>query len=343
MKALRIILIVLIVIIGGYSIWMATIDPEYRVERSETIKADAGQIYNVVSDFTTWSEWSKWHKMDPEMEVTYGDKSAGEGATYSWKGEKAGAGTQTITEAVPGESIKTHIAFEGMGESDGSWKFEQVEPGVTKVTWAFMGESPFFFRVFNLGMDDAVGADFEEGLSNLKTMVESMPAATPDVAIEKVDMESMPYYGIKTEMAISALNSEFFGQSYGEIMGYLGEEAGANMLMPPMALFYDWDEENDRTVVEPAVAVTSDLPGNDRITKKMSYAGPALKAVHMGGYNTENEHMALGAYMKENGLSWPEGAAAVEVYVTDPGTEPDTSKWVTEIYYPYTEEASEEG
>lgn len=133
------------------------------------------------------------------------------------------------------------------------------------------------------------------------------------------------------------MSSDFFGQSYGEIMGYLGEEAGANMLMAPMAMFWDWDEENNRTVVEPAIAVNSTKSGNDRIVKGMTYAGPALKAVHMGGYNTEAEHMALEAYMKANQLNWVEGAAAVEVYVTDPMAEPDTSKWITEIYYPYVE------
>lgn len=342
MKALKIILIVLLVIVGGYAIWMATIDPEYRVERSETIQAEPGKIYAVVSDFSTWKEWSTWHQMDPEMEVTYGVKKAGEGASYSWKGEKAGAGTQTITEAVPGKSMKTHIAFEGMGESDGAWQFEPVEPGVTKVTWTFMGESPFFFRVFNLGIDEAVGTDFEEGLSNLKQMVESMPAPQSEITIGRVEMEAMPYYGIKTEMAISDMNSEFFGKSYEEIMSYLGNEASANMLMPPMALFYEWDEENNRTVVEPAIAVNSGLPGNDRITKKMGYAGPALKATHVGGYDTEAEHMALSNHMKDNGLEWPEGVAAIEVYVTDPQAEPDSTKWVTEVYYPYNEVSAEE-
>lgn len=337
MKALRIIFIVLIILIGGYSIWMATIDPEYRVERSETIEASPDKIYAVVSDFKTWGEWSAWHKMDPDMDITYGERSAGEGASYSWSGDVAGAGTQTITEAVPGESMKTHIAFEGMGEADGSWQFERVEPGVTKVTWAFSGKSSFFFRIFNLGVDEAVGGDFEEGLDNLKNYVESLPDASDEVEIEMVQLESMPYYGIKTELAISDMSSDFFGQSYGEIMGYLGEEAGANMLMAPMAFYWDWDEENDRTIVEPAIAVNSEMPGTDRIMKNMSYGGPALKAIHIGGYNTEAEHIALDEYMQNNNLVWPEGAAAIEVYVTDPGTEPDTSKWVTEVYYPYVD------
>ena len=57
-----------------------------------------------------------------------------------------------------------------------------------------MGESPFCFRAMNLAMDEAVGKDFESGLSNLKEYVESLPDAAPEVAVERVQLESVPYY-----------------------------------------------------------------------------------------------------------------------------------------------------
>ncbi len=330
MKALKIILIVLVVLVGGYALWMATLPSNYKVERTAVIDAKPEAVYATVSDFTTWNEWSKWHKMDPEMEIKYGDVKAGEGATYSWKGEKAGAGTQTITKAVPNESIETHVTFEGMGEMDGQWIFEPVEENQTRVTWTSTGEFPFFFRVMSLGMDEAIGKDFEEGLSNLKTTVESMPK-NPAVEIEMTTMEPMPYYGIKHDISWEELNSDFFGANYTELMTYLGDD-GANMSMAPFAIFYEWDMENKRTVVEPGIAVNSKKPGNDRIKKGMTHGGQALKAVHMGGYDTEPEHNALTAYMEKNGLTLTGGV--MEVYVTDPTEEPDTAKWITEIYYP---------
>lgn len=333
MKALKIIIIVLVVIVGAYSIWMATIDPEYHVKREAVIDAEPSAVYATVSDFTTWKNWSKWHKMDPDMEVTYGDKSAGEGATYSWKGEKAGAGTQTITAAVPNKSMETHIAFEGMGESDGYWKFEPTEDGKTRVIWGFTGESPFFFRVMNLGMDKMVGRDFEEGLTNLKSIVESQPKA-PKVEIKEVNMEPVTYYGIKHKVSFDQIqDSKFYAENYEKIGNYLGEDA-QNMSMPPFAIFYTWDEKNKMTNVEIAMAATSEKPGNETVKKSTTKAGKALKAVHVGGYDTEAEHTALGDYMQSHGYTMPEGAGAWEVYVTDPGEEPDTAKWVTEIIYP---------
>jgi effector-binding domain-containing protein len=43
-------------------------------------------------------------------------------------------------------------------------------------------------------------------------------------------------------------------------------------------------------------------------------------------------HGAIESYCKQQGLV--AGEPAIEEYVTDPASEPDTSKWLTRIYYP---------
>lgn len=339
MKAFKIILGIIVLIIAGYFIWMATLPSDYYVERSTTINANPKRVYATVSDFKTWRDWSKWHKMDPDMEVTYGERSAGEGATYSWKGEKAGAGTQTITAAVPNESMDTHIAFEGMGESDGHWTFEETKEGHTKVTWAFEGEMPFYARIFVLGMDESVGADFEEGLSNLKQKIESeeTPAEEEqsDIEITREEVEAHTYYGITHDISIDEMTSELFAESYGKIMGYLAEDA-QNMTMPPFAIYHSWDMENNRTKMEMAIAAKSDKPGKGEIKKGTTWAGPVIKAIKVGGYDTEAEHNAMYDYV-ENHEDLEMAGNPWEVFLNDPGEVPDTSKWEVAVYYPVTE------
>lgn len=331
MKALKVILIIIVVVVGGYSAWMATLPSDYSVERSTMIDAEPEAVYAVVSDFKTWGEWSSWHKKDTAMAITYGETSAGEGASYTWDGEIAKKGTQTITKAVPNESLETKISFDDMGESNGSWTFEKTEDNMTKVTWGFSGEFPFFFRVFGRGMDEAVGGDFEEGLGNLKTMIEAMPKEEPAVEITMVMVEAMPYYGIKSDVSWDEMDSDFFGANYGEIMTYLKTD-GTGMTMQPFAIYHVWDEENKRTTVEPGIAIPSDMEGNDRVVKSMTHGGSALKAVHVGGYNTKPEHEAIYARVEKDELEML--GSPWEVYVTDPALEPDTAKWITEVYYP---------
>ncbi len=340
MKALKIILVILVVIIGGYAIWMSTLPAEYYVERSTTIDAKPDHVYATVSDFKTWKDWSKWHRMDPDMEVTYGDKSEGEGASYSWKGEKAGAGTQTITKTVPPKSMDTHIAFEGMGESDGHWKFEPTDDNRTKVTWAFEGEFPFFLRVFNLGMDETVGADFEEGLANLKQVVEEKAKAEQQTAIDirRDEVEAKNYYSIAHDLSWDELNSELFAENYGKLMAYLGDDA-QNMTMAPFAIYHDWDMENKRAKMEIAIAADSDKPAKGDIKKGMTYGGPVIRTIHTGGYDTEAEHNAMYEYTQQNQLEIV--GSPWEVFINDPEEVPDTSQWQVEIFYPVSEMSAE--
>lgn len=331
MKALKIILIILVVLIGGYFIWMSTLPADYKVERSTVVDARPSTVYATVSDFKTWPEWGPWMGKDSTMKIVWGDKTQGEGASYSWTSKNSGSGSQSITEASPDESLNTHIKFNGMGESDGYWKFEPVDDNKTRVTWGFTGSFPLWGRIFSLGMDKQVGHDFEEGLSKLKEKVESTPQEKA-VDITMVDVQPMPYYGIKEDITIEqGKTSDYFGSRYKEIMGYLGEDA-KNQTAPPFAIYYKWDEANNQATVEPAIAADSKKPGNDHVTKGITYSGKALKAIHTGGYNTGAEHMAMEQYIKKNNYS--SSGSPWEVYVTDPGMEPDSTKWITEVYYP---------
>jgi effector-binding domain-containing protein len=62
-------------------------------------------------------------------------------------------------------------------------------------------------------------------------------------------------------------------------------------------------------------------------------ATKAVKAIHLGSYdNLGDSHNQINQYIQYKKLEI--SGAPMEVYLTDPMTEKDTAKWVTEIYYP---------
>ena len=62
-------------------------------------------------------------------------------------------------------------------------------------------------------------------------------------------------------------------------------------------------------------------------------AGKMLHIAYMGGYNGIGQaHMAIDDYMNEKGFM--QLTPIAEEYVTDPSKERDSSKWLTNIYYP---------
>ena len=334
MKALKIIVIILLVLFGAYCIWMATLPSEYKVERSTVIDAPPAQVYAVVSDFKTWEDWDPWNRRDSTIEHEFGETSQGVGAMYSWTSKNSGAGTQEIIAAEENKSMETKLVFEGMGDSHTHWTFEEVPEGKTKVTWDLTGETSFFGRWQSAMMDQFVGKDYEDGLENLKQKVESMPALETEYEIVMTDATPVEYYYVEDKVSFEELNSEFFATRYQELGQYLGEDA-QNMNGAPFAVYHEWNEETQMADIAVALPITSAKPGNDRVKKGEIAAGKVLKVVYMGPYEGTGEvHYAIDQYMEKNNIQM--AGSPWEVYVTDPGSEPDSSKWITEVYYPVT-------
>ena len=100
------------------------------------------------------------------------------GAISYWKGNKdVGEGEQEITKIVDGERVEGELRFlkPFKSTSDCYLNVEEVSAGKTKVTWGFSGKNKFPISIMMLfmNMDKAVGKDFEEGLQDLKSILEN--------------------------------------------------------------------------------------------------------------------------------------------------------------------------
>lgn len=334
MKVLKILVIIVVVLVGGFAIWMATLPPTFSIERTTEINAPANKAYKTVADLTTWKSWSYWDQMDSTNVVTYNDTNNEVGAAYSWKGTKTGEGTFTVTALEEDKSLDYTIAFKGMGEGTGSFTFNEVD-GNTTVSYSFNTEFSFWNRMGSIFMDTMMDEAFTESLANLKVLVEALPVEVSNsINIETMDNSSVAFYAITEEVPMADINSAFFGSKYGELGAYLAEDA-AQMTGPPFAIYSVWDEETKMATISVALAVNSDKPANDRIEKGMTHEGKVLRSDHWGDYaKTGENHMAMDEYGRTNGLKL---GAPWEVFVTDPGTEADTAKWLTQVYYPILE------
>lgn len=333
MKILKIVGIILIVFILGFVGYSATLDGKYDVSRSIQIDENPDAVYNIVSDLETWPKWSLWYLRDSTMTSEFSEKTKGEGASYSWESEQSGNGSLTILTAEPGKSMTTDISFEGMGGSNGYWTFEDKDHG-TYLTWGFKGEMPFLFRFMAQGMDVAIGPDFEAGLENIKALAESVDREFFE--IDSTTLESKDYYYVEVKGTFDKMNSQLFAENYGKIMGYLGgtEEASKIMTGSPFTINNEWNEVDKTFSMEVAIPAESDLPGNDEVKKGKSYGGHVIYIDHYGPYEkTANAHEDLNVFMESYKIE--SNGSPMEVYVTDPEMEPDTSKWLTKIIYPY--------
>src|ERR1700749_995034 len=54
------------------------------IERSVEMSTAPSAPYSLVNNLKAWYDWSPWHKIDPNTKWTFGEKTEGVGAWYSW-------------------------------------------------------------------------------------------------------------------------------------------------------------------------------------------------------------------------------------------------------------------
>ena len=154
---------------------------EFRVTRSTRMSASAAAVFAQVDDFHNWAAWSPWATIDPAMKQTYSGAVAGPGAVYEWAGNRrVGAGRMTIVESNPPERIAIRVEFFKPFPATNLAEFTfQRRASDTVVTWSMSGRKNFMAKVIGLvmDMDRMIGAQFDNGLARMKSVVEATPVA----------------------------------------------------------------------------------------------------------------------------------------------------------------------
>lgn len=171
------ILIGIAVVVVVFLIVVATRPSDFRVTRSTTIAASPDRAFEHVNDFHKWDAWSPWAKVDPNCKNTFDGAPAGKGAGFAWQGNKeVGAGRMTIVESRPNDLIGINLEFLKPFKANNTAEFTFKPVGnQTAVTWSMSGKNSFMFKAVGLFLDcdKMVGGQFEQGLANMKSLVEA--------------------------------------------------------------------------------------------------------------------------------------------------------------------------
>jgi len=175
----RKILLVLVLLIAGFVGLVAMQPSDFRVRRSAAMAADPAAVFAHVNDFHKWEAWSPWAKRDPNAKNSFEGPESGKGAVFKWSGNaEVGEGSMTLTESVPNQLVRIRLDFIKPFEDTADVEFYfQPEGDQTRVTWTMSGRNNFIAKAMCLfmNMDQMIGGDFEQGLKNMKSVVEKAP------------------------------------------------------------------------------------------------------------------------------------------------------------------------
>lgn len=148
---------------------------QVQVQRSVTIDAMPEAVFPFVNALEEHTKWSPWLDRDPDAVLTYSGPPNGVGNTLEWRSDhpQVGNGKQIISTSELNKRVVTDLDFGDMGAALAEISLSSAGTG-TLVTWSFqtdMGMNPMK-RWMGLMMDRWVGGAYDQGLSNLKTLIE---------------------------------------------------------------------------------------------------------------------------------------------------------------------------
>lgn len=327
-KFVKAFLISIVLILGGVSIYNGTLPSKATVLRSTTIKnVNTSSVFEQIAIMRNRANWSPWSAKDSLMKSEFSGPAYGVGSKMTWSGDPdiTGNGSIEITKMVLNESLELNLTFEDFPPTKIFWTFLSKGKDV-QVNWSSENELSYMYRFFGPMIEENVGKDFTEGLVLLKNYVEN---SKNPYQIELTHVDEKNVYSSKVKTTADQIGNAL-GSSYQKVIMQMMKDNQVQ-ISQPFALYHNWDGTN--VELEAAIHVANLGSSTEDVVSKTIPATYAVKGTHLGPYDaTQKIYDALHKYIKDAGLT--QDGSPWEVYITDPSTEPDVSKWITEIYFP---------
>ena len=160
-----------------FLIYVSTRSGAFSYERNGLIKAPPEKIFPYLNNFKMGAEWNPYEKKDPNMKKTYSGPTEGPGSIMEFEGNsEVGSGKLEIQREIPNSSVALQLEMtkpvHGLNLIEYMLKPEGEN---TRFIWTMSGNGGFPMKLMSVFVDceKMVTADFEVGIQNLKTLVES--------------------------------------------------------------------------------------------------------------------------------------------------------------------------
>jgi len=334
MNKILLFLFLLILVIGISAGILVLVEPvDVKVTRCIIINSARDSVAKQVMQFKNWPNWSPWNMKDTSVRLNFSGTDGQAGSGYHWVDDELRAGEGELkNNAVSDSTLEydLHLIKPADVQASGLIQIDKVSKGVLKVTWVLNKHTPRPLNALHLfvNIDKMMGGDFESGLSNLKKYVEARNPPPPLFEIKEMDYPEHLFEGYRETVPMADIE-KFFQNKRNK----LDKELKDRINGPLNGLFYTWDTTEKETDMATVYPVADTVLANKELD--FFHAGPskAVMATQKGGYSKSVLiHSALAKYLADKKLKQD---LVIEEYIAGPPKEPDSNKWITNIYYLY--------
>ncbi len=335
MRILKYLFLLLLLSIVALSIFVATQKGNFSVERSKIINSPKSSLYNYVNDNKNWEEWNSLAVEDSLIKITLSQNSIGKGSTCSWEGNEGEGDIQTIV-VKESDSIFQKMDFNG-NSADVVMSFKDTL-GKTKVIWKAKGKMGFLFKVlttFNGGAEKIFGSMFEKSLVNLDKKLDY------EINTYFVKVNGLANYP-KTFYLSQTFTSEFskVGKNSGIVFFKITkfcEENNISISGKPFIIYHTYDTIKELTKLSICIPIKDPIfitEGSDILSDTLK-PFQAIKTTLTGDYSHTKKALEKTAeYFRSKHLNPDKTISHLEIYTINKSEINNSSKWITEIYYP---------
>lgn len=351
MKIFKYIFLLLLIVIIGGAVYIATLDGDYQVEETKTLDAPASLLFNEVNNYENWETWGPWKKEDPNMVISYNEKTSGVGAGYSWQGDTAADGEISTTEVIPNRRIHQEVILKNpMGESksDAYWIFEPIENGKTKVVWGVKGDKSFWEKAYGLTQSETITETWKpfltNGLIDIDQIVSKKMEAY-DIHVDGITQYSGGFYMYRTTATKN--NGKALSKRREELLPSVTNFMSTNNINisgAPLMIYKEVDEQNNTAIISSGVPTNSRVitPLDSDILCGFMESQMVLKTTLKGNHSNLMEAWAAAdEYIRTHNIEKREDGEAFEIYINQPQDYPNPADWVTEVYIPVQQKSDD--
>ena len=333
MNTVKILVSILVMAIVVLLVWATFLPSEIHISKKVDINAPVERAFKQINSFHNWENWAPYQ--DSSYNARFKGNNEGVGAKMLWSDEKEGESVNTIIESIENKKIVTELAFNEQNKAGSTFLFNETESGVEVVWEMDVNDLTYPFGRF-VGFMIQKGAEhnFNLGLTALKRYVETnkdMPDYNGYEIFDNI-AEAKSFIGKASSSTMENLE-QTMGESFGEVISSMG----SNNIAPTGYPIIEWNKFDPMGVSEfvclMSINSKSEVKG---IKYNMHYSFPERRVIwleYKGAYEKSSiAWETLDKYTENNGLIM--NGSPYEEYVTDPSTELDTNKWITNIYFP---------
>ncbi len=333
MRILKYLLLILLLVAVGLSVFLATQNANYKISKSIFIKSPKATVYNYLTDFRNWETFDT-RLLEKKGGISYSESTWGKGSWISWNGATSGfIRTVALKE---NDSIFQKNVLNGEN-SLVAWKFKDTVGG-TKITWKTEGKLDFNSKVssfFKGGIDKVLISEFELSMYNL----------------EKTLNYEMNTFSIKNIGLVNRVGTYYLKQSFNCKRQSINRNI--KIVLPRLKDFFK--SKNIKAIGKPFITYSGDplndlilqvsvcIPVKDSIFKSNRIdiqlgkleGYMAMKTRLIGDYShTQQAWKSSLNYLAKNKISVNPAIQISEVYWKDMESTRYPSKWETDIYIP---------